>query len=146
MSGCDGFNLLWIVESYILIRLLKRVPWDSCGLMEGQFSGWSPHTICVGHLVVAVGLPLRQYHSHSPSRLVMFVQYGATVYDHICFNGLLWGLQAQFHLEDLMLSEGNRIFFFFFWETEFVCLFIYLFLKTQIPKLLFIPGLAFGLN
>lgn len=58
MSGCDGFNLLWIVESYILIRLLKRVPWDSCGFMEGQFSGWSPHTICVGHLVVAVGLSL----------------------------------------------------------------------------------------
>ena len=135
MSGCDGFNLLWIVESYILTRVLKRVPWDSCGLMEGQFSGWSPHTICVGRLVVAVGLSLRQYHSHSPSCLVMFVQYGTTVYDHICFNGLLRGLQAQFHLEDLMLSEGNRI-----------CLFIYLFLKTQIPKLLFIPGLAFGLN
>lgn len=46
----------------------------------------------------------------------MSVQYGATVYDHICFNGLLWGLQAQFHLEDLMLSKGNRI-----------CLFVHLF-------------------
>lgn len=61
----------------------KRGPQDACGLMWGQLGGLLSSYLCVGHFVVVEVLSLGQHHPNSPACLLVFMQYGATVYGHV---------------------------------------------------------------